>query len=182
MFISEPHGHAPQPAFSAEDGSDPEKGEGDSVRKDNGAESIAETSVTEQDQEYMDERVVELIRTSTEILSGVNPFLDMHHPSMDPNSPQFDIRRWSKALFHTFSSDPSRYPQRSAGVSYRNVSVYGNHTSANYQKDVGNVLLGLPNLLLQPVTQRKRKVQILRSFDGLVKSGEMLVVLGRPGR
>ena len=28
----------------------------------------------------------------------------------------------------------------------------------------------------------KQKIQILRDFDGLVKSGEMLVVLGRPGR
>lgn len=27
-----------------------------------------------------------------------------------------------------------------------------------------------------------RKIQILREFDGLVKSGELLVVLGRPGR
>lgn len=28
---------------------------------------------------------------------------------------------------------------------------------------------------------RKRKVQILNQFDGLVKSGELLVVLGPPG-
>jgi ABC-type multidrug transport system ATPase subunit len=29
---------------------------------------------------------------------------------------------------------------------------------------------------------QKRRIDILRNFDGLVKSGEMLVVLGRPGR
>lgn len=36
--------------------------------------------------------------------------------------------------------------------------------------------------LFNKITGRgKRKIQILRNFEGLVKSGEMLVVLGRPG-
>lgn len=29
--------------------------------------------------------------------------------------------------------------------------------------------------------EKKQKIQILRNVDGLVRSGEMLIVLGRPG-
>lgn len=36
--------------------------------------------------------------------------------------------------------------------------------------------------LFNKITGRgKRKIQILRDFEGLIKSGEMLVVLGKPG-
>ena len=32
------------------------------------------------------------------------------------------------------------------------------------------------------ITGRRRKVQIINKFDGVLEAGEMLVVLGPPGR
>ena len=45
----------------------------------------------------------------------------------------------------------------------------------------GNYPLELGGLFNRITGRGKRKIQILRDFEGLVKSGEMLVVLGRPG-
>ena len=64
------------------------------------------------------------------------------------------------------------------------MSVHGFGTPTDFQKDVGNVFLaGLGSakrmLGFKGATQ---KIQILRNFDGIVKSGELLLVLGRPGR
>jgi ATP-binding cassette subfamily G (WHITE) protein 2 (PDR) len=42
--------------------------------------------------------------------------------------------------------------------------------------------LEIPGLFNKLIGRGKpRKIQILRDFDGLIRSGEMLVVLGRPG-
>ena len=45
----------------------------------------------------------------------------------------------------------------------------------------GNYPLEIAALFNKITGRGKRKIQILRNFEGLVKSGEMLVVLGRPG-
>ena len=45
----------------------------------------------------------------------------------------------------------------------------------------GNYPLEIAGLFNKLTGRGKRKIQILRNFEGLVKSGEMLVVLGRPG-
>jgi predicted ABC-type transport system involved in lysophospholipase L1 biosynthesis ATPase subunit len=47
---------------------------------------------------------------------------------------------------------------------------------------VGNIPLYATSVARDLVTNNKRKVQILKDMDGVVESGEMLVVLGPPGR
>lgn len=44
-----------------------------------------------------------------------------------------------------------------------------------------NVVFEVVGLFNKITGRGKRKIQILRDFEGLVRSGEMLVVLGRPG-
>jgi predicted ABC-type transport system involved in lysophospholipase L1 biosynthesis ATPase subunit len=44
-----------------------------------------------------------------------------------------------------------------------------------------NSVLQVGALMRKLTGTGKQKIQILRDFDGLVRSGEMLVVLGRPG-
>lgn len=64
----------------------------------------------------------------------------------------------------------------------RNLSVHGYGQPTDYQKTFGNYPLEIAGLFNRLTGRGKTKIQILRDFDGLVKSGEMLVVLGRPGR
>ncbi|TVY46155.1 ZEB2-regulated ABC transporter [Lachnellula occidentalis] len=113
----------------------------------------------------------------------VNPFNGSDdNPSLDPLSGKFSYRAWVKTLVGLQSRDPERYPQRVAGVAYRNLGAYGFGESTDYQKTFGNYPLEAAGLFRRIIGKRQQtKIQILRDFDGLVRSGEMLVVLGRPG-
>ncbi|RAH80019.1 hypothetical protein BO86DRAFT_420396 [Aspergillus japonicus CBS 114.51] len=114
--------------------------------------------------------------------SSINPFTDTEDTCLDPNSPKFSAKRWVQALIELTSQDPERYPKRKAGVSYRHLSVGGYGGGAAYQPTVANVVLqGLRDLMVGLVPGRRREVQILREHDGIVRSGEMLLVLGKPG-
>ncbi|TAQ91217.1 hypothetical protein B7494_g440 [Chlorociboria aeruginascens] len=68
------------------------------------------------------------------------------------------------------------------GVAFQNLECYGFTSSVTFQSTAISYALALPRLLLRLVSrQRPNKVQILRDFNGLLKPGEMLLVLGRPG-
>ena len=135
-----------------------------------------------------DERVTELARSFSHTAArgsagpqNLNPFLSPT-PSLDPNSAQFDARHWAKTLLHAFSQDPDQYPRQPLGVSWRYLGVHGFGRDTDYQKDVLNVLWRAPLIVKEAISHRRQKIQILNEFDGLVRSREMLLVLGRPGR
>lgn len=111
-----------------------------------------------------------------------NPFLTTDENSpVNPHSANFNPRAWLKLNLAIKSRDPDRYPTRTAGIAYRNLSVHGFGAATDYQKDVANTILQVAGLARRLVGSGKQKIQILRNFDGLVRSGEMLMVLGRPG-
>lgn len=125
-----------------------------------------------------------LTRNSTRFSStGLeNPFIESKEDStLNPHSPNFKSKHWMKNLLALSSRDPA-HRKREAGVAFRNLSVHGYGSPTDYQKDVFNAVLQIGALARTIAGSGKQKIQILRDFDGLVKSGEMLVVLGRPGR
>lgn len=113
-----------------------------------------------------------------------NPFLEWDRdPELNPNSGDFNPRKWLKCILQITSRDPERYPRRTAGLSFRNLNVHGYGTAADYQMNVANMWLKAAGWLEGILGYRKAlRIDILRNFEGLVRSGEMLVVLGRPGR
>ncbi|KAJ7182527.1 ABC-2 type transporter-domain-containing protein [Mycena crocata] len=114
----------------------------------------------------------------------INPFVDVEgDETLDPRSEKFDINAWLKSILHIASRDPETFPTRTAGVSFRNLNVHGVGSPTDYQKTTGNVWLSVFSSVKGWLGMGTglRKIQILRDFDGLVKSGELLVVLGRPG-
>lgn len=128
----------------------------------------------------------EMARTfSQEASHGVgeypNPFLDPS-PQLDPSSPSFDAKEWARCLLGSMAGDPEKYPRQSIGVSWRDLSVHGFGRDTDYQKDVLNVLWQAPMIARNWISARQDKIQILRNFDGLVNPGDMVLVLGRPGR
>lgn len=138
-------------------------------------------------------RIGELARTfsrnstafppSASHINNNNPFLSPKDASLDPSSPEFDAKKWVTTLLGALSRDPDRYPRHTLGVSYRHLGVHGFGRSTDYQKDVLNTLWRAPLMLGDVVSrQQQTKIQILKDFDGLIKRGEMLLVLGRPGR
>ncbi|WWD22190.1 hypothetical protein CI109_106681 [Kwoniella shandongensis] len=97
---------------------------------------------------------------------------------LDPFSESFDAKKWTRLLM---TAVKEHGPVRRSGISFRNLGVHGFGSDADYQKTVGNLPLAALGALRDLIGNRKRKVQILNSMDGVLEAGEMLVVLGPPG-
>ncbi|KAB8232014.1 pleiotropic drug resistance family ABC transporter [Aspergillus alliaceus] len=148
------------------------------------ADPDSEGGIEQEGQAKITELARSLSRLSQKSVSGdgVNPFLNVSDPELDPNSEQFNSRKWTKNLLHITLRDPERYPHRTAGVSFRNLNAFGYGTAADYQATVSNVWLKAVGWVRGLVGGgNKVRIDILRNFEGFVRSGEMLVVLGRPG-
>lgn len=91
--------------------------------------------------------------------------LDEQCPSLSPLSDRFSAFRASRHL----------HPKE-LSVSFRDLVVRGVHDAAEYQRTVGNFPLWASHTFLR----RSAPVNILKGVDGLVRSEEMLLVLGRP--
>lgn len=100
---------------------------------------------------------------------------------LDPHSENFRAKSWLKALLALSSDNPDATPRMTSGVAFRSLSAHGYGASTDYQKSVGNVWLNAVGIVRKLIKARQRKIEILRDFDGVVRSGEMLVVLGPPG-
>lgn len=129
------------------------------------------------------DEVLELARqlsriSQTSLNSDSNPFDAEPGGVLDPTSPRFSSKAWARAMLKL-----NRAPMRTSGISFKNLSVYGFGTKSDYQKTVGTMgfqmVEGIKGWFGGGT---KRRVDILWEMDGLVKAGEMCVVLGPPGR
>ncbi|KAI1750671.1 ABC transporter-like protein [Xylaria castorea] len=67
-------------------------------------------------------------------------------------------------------------------VSFRRLHCHGVSVSSRYQATISSYLLAIPSMILKFLSPRRDpKVTILDDFEGLIRPGEMLLVLGRPG-
>nr|ODN88907.1 ATP-binding cassette transporter [Cryptococcus depauperatus CBS 7855] len=108
-----------------------------------------------------------------------NIFSYRENSDLDPLSTNFNAKKWTRLMLQASQKSA---PTRKAGLAYSNLSVHGFGSDAvDYQKTVGNLPLAGLGALRDLVSNRKRKVQILNSMDGVLEAGEMLVVLGPPG-
>jgi ATP-binding cassette subfamily G (WHITE) protein 2 (PDR) len=112
----------------------------------------------------------------------ISPFAAPKHSALDPHSPNFSARAWAKSLLQLQTRDPETNTLRTSGIAFRDLNVHGFGSDTDYQKTVGNVFWEAVNVAQRVLGVRQRKIQILRGFDGVLNSGEMLVVLGPPGR
>src|SRR5947209_2975526 len=94
----------------------------------------------------------------------------------DPHSPDFSYGDWITKFFE----GPARRQKSSTSIAYGNLNVYGFGTPTDYQKTFATY----PTMCISLLTkvfgrQRKSKIDILKDFEGLMRSGEMLMVLGK---
>lgn len=101
---------------------------------------------------------------------------------LDPFSKNFSAKAWTRKILGVTSRDPEKYPQQTAGVAFRNLQVFGYGSDSGYQMTVGNAPWSIFGTLKDLIGGKKRKVDILKGFDGILDAGDMLVVLGPPGR
>ena len=70
---------------------------------------------------------------------------------------------------------------RKLGLVYKNLNIFGSGAALQLQQTVADYVLAPFRIGQWFSVGKKEHKQILRNFDGVIKSGEMLIVLGRPG-
>lgn len=101
-------------------------------------------------------------------------------PALDPTSNAFEPYKWARARLNQL--DEEGIMQKHAGVVFKNLNVTGSGAALQLQDTVDSVLLAPFRLgSYRDMLHSAPKRQILHNFDGVLKRGEMLMVLGRPG-
>ncbi|PQE29880.1 ATP-binding cassette transporter protein [Rutstroemia sp. NJR-2017a WRK4] len=98
-------------------------------------------------------------------------------PVLDPSSPEFDVYKWCRMMMRL--SDENQVIQRRAGIIFKDLKVCGSGSAVNIQKDVASLLMA--PLRFREFFGKGPEKTILNDFNGVLRPGEMLVVLGRPG-
>ncbi|KAH6876526.1 ABC transporter [Thelonectria olida] len=166
------HGHEPS-LKTANTIDDPESAESDDADE---TEMTRRHSMVQQlARQYTTQSVARIPTNGQALFASEDP-----DSPLNPQSENFNARTWAKTLAGMLNERGSGF--RRTGLCFQNMNVFGYGAETDYQKDVANVWLEVPNIIRKITrTEQKRRIDILRSFDGVVRSGEMLVVLGPPG-
>ncbi|KAI9148217.1 ABC-2 type transporter [Paramyrothecium foliicola] len=100
---------------------------------------------------------------------------------LNPESPQFNAKKWAKAFYDLRTDILDGCPPKTTGIAFKNLDVYGYGTATDFQKSVGNIWLEFGTAAKRALRQKQERVDILHDLEGVVHSGEMLAVLGPPG-
>jgi ABC-type multidrug transport system ATPase subunit len=79
------------------------------------------------------------------------------------------------------AKDRNAVPIRRAGVAFKNLTASGIGADTDFQKTIFNAPLAIVPMLRGLFGKQGSEIKILDNFAGLVRAGEMLVVLGPPG-
>lgn len=179
------HPHPVAPRSDSNAAADPDKGEPEKGGLEEYESPETTQDSSDDDEARRDAEITELARklsrTATWQHVHDNPFTAGPDSELDPNSKNFKPREFVKSMIKLTQAD-NKLPGRTSGLAFKNLNVHGFGEATDYQKDVGNIWLesvGLAKKALGMTTPRR--IDILREFEGVVHSGEMLVVLGPPG-
>ncbi|EPE05021.1 abc transporter [Ophiostoma piceae UAMH 11346] len=113
---------------------------------------------------------------------------DMHaeDPSLDPQSPQFDISKWLGRFIRRVRGEGHASPHAEPGIMFKNLSVSGSAPDLQLQETVASFVTNIVELPLRVgelvgLREKAPNRRILNEFNGVIRGGELLVVLGRPG-
>jgi hypothetical protein len=103
--------------------------------------------------------------------------LDFDDEVFDPKSDNFDIYKWTKRTMQLVDEEGIKIKR--AGIVFKDLNVSGSGAALNLQKNVGSMFMA--PVRSETYNFKKTPRHILHNFDGIMKSGELLIVLGRPG-
>ncbi|KAE8147777.1 ABC-2 type transporter-domain-containing protein [Aspergillus avenaceus] len=100
-------------------------------------------------------------------------------PVVDPKNPEFDMKKWLRMILREAERDgPDGHR---AGIVFKNLTISGTGAALQLQ-DTVSTMMSAPFRIGEMMKNRHApSKRILNSFNGLLKSGELLLVLGRPG-
>jgi len=108
-------------------------------------------------------------------LAGV----ELGDPVLNPSKPEFDFYKCVRMFVRLMEEDGIKH--RRAGFTFKNLNVSGTGAALQLQSTVASLLMAPFRFRETFNLGHKPEKQILRNFNGTVKDGEMLIVLGKPG-
>jgi len=100
-------------------------------------------------------------------------------PVLDPSKPEFDFYKWVRMFMKLMEEDGIKH--RRAGFTFKKLNVSGSGAALQLQSDVSSALMAPFRFRETFNLGHTPEKQILRDFNGCLKDGEMLIVLGKPG-
>ncbi|KAJ5024425.1 hypothetical protein J3E73DRAFT_236676 [Bipolaris maydis] len=98
-------------------------------------------------------------------------------PRVDPTSDAFDLSKFLNMFRHQLEGEGIE--MKKLGVAFKNLNVFGSGNALQLQQTVADMFMA-PFRAKEMFGKTERK-QILHSFNGLIRAGELCIVLGRPG-
>ena len=118
-------------------------------------------------------RAIALERTKT--VSG----MELSDSILDPANPTFNFRLWAKYLVKQLEDNGIRRPRVS--TTFQNLTVTGTGDEIMLHKTVSSIFTTPFGFASVSKRKSRAKRTILHNFNGVIKEGEMCIVLGRPG-
>ncbi|EXJ78566.1 hypothetical protein A1O1_08967 [Capronia coronata CBS 617.96] len=103
--------------------------------------------------------------------------MDIKSPEFNPHHPSFNFFLWLRKYVQLL--EQHNFKRRRSGFTFENLSVSGKGSALVLQKTVGSIFM--QPFRLREIFSNPPEKHILRNFNGHVNSGELLIVLGRPG-
>jgi ATP-binding cassette subfamily G (WHITE) protein 2 (PDR) len=100
-------------------------------------------------------------------------------PSLNPQHKQFDLYKWLRVFMHNL--DQEGMTTKRAGIIWNNLNVSGTGAALQLQATLSSMFMTPFRLGEVFGSGGKQHKPILRNFGGVLRSGELLIVLGRPG-
>ncbi|KAJ5178709.1 hypothetical protein N7492_001919 [Penicillium capsulatum] len=138
--------------------------------------------ITERVMTTLDEREQESLNriASSKLGRALSASASRKDPRLDPFGPDFDHQLWAQSVLGQVHDAGIEIPHQ--GLLFSDLSISGSGAALQYQETLVSSLTVPFRLLARMLTGRvSRPRRILHDFDGLLKGGEMLLVLGRPG-
>lgn len=132
----------------------------------------------------VDDQINELARrvTSMSVAGGGHILPKPTDDVLDPNSRDFDTKKWLRTFYNNQTAALNGRPPNSAGFAFKDLNVFGQKAVAEHQKTVEDFVYGPLDIIRRLFGSTKRqRVDILQNLEGVMESGEMLCVLGPPG-
>ncbi|KAK1143727.1 hypothetical protein N8T08_006128 [Aspergillus melleus] len=100
-------------------------------------------------------------------------------PAINPQAPEFDLEKWLKWVIK--GAQDNGISSSRAGIVFKNLNVSGSGAALQLQETVTS-MFSIPTQVGEILRQRRSPPKlILKDFNGLLESGQLLLVLGRPG-
>jgi len=108
------------------------------------------------------------------------------HPTRRPNESREgspELKAWLQSSVGRLTE--AGYVIQGSSVTFENLSVSGTGVTVSTQSTIGSILMAPFRLIFHGTkytgNDKKEKLSILSGFSGILREGELLAVLGRPG-